>query len=342
MSLIYTNSCGDHYATVNVPQRWTTVVGTPTVVAAAGRRALNAISLGSHVVEVEQTIPGLATYVCGVAFRQPTLVTNDLMTFKEGATDHVIIRVTPTGAIEVLRGDLTQLGISAAGIVFAGFYNYLEVLCTVDGAAGVVTVNLNNVNLLSLTSQDTDNGGAVPEINAIQFQGGNPSGTFIDDVYINDTVGAAPQNGIMGDTRIESLVPVADGAVLDFPVLEPVTPTTHFDKVNDLVPDDAVTFVGSEDAADVDVYDMQTLSDPGGSSAIYGVNVLLYARKDKVTAKSIRPIIRQGGTNYQGAINPLDTPFDYFSEIFQQDPDTGPADWTETGVNTAEIGAEVA
>lgn len=340
MSIIYINSCGDHYATVNVPQRWTTVVGTPTVVAAAGRRSLNATSLGSHVVEVEQTIPGLATYVCGVAFRQPTLVTNDLITFKEGATDHVIIRVTPTGAIEVLRAPSTQLGISAAGLVFAGFYNYLEVLCTVDGAAGVVTVNLNNNNLLSLTSQNTDNGGAVPEINAIQFQGGNPSGTFIDDVYINDTVGAAPQNGIMGDTRVESLVPIADGAVNDFPVLEPVSPTTHFDKVDDPVPDDAVTFVGSEAGGDIDVFDMQTLSDPGGSSAIYGVQQLIYGRKDKVTAKSFIQILRSGGTNYQGATNPLMTAFDYYREMWQQDPDTA-ADWTEVGVNTAQFGAEV-
>lgn len=342
MSLVYVNSCGDHYATANVPQRWTSITGVPTIAVGGGRRAGNAISLGSHVVEVEQTVPALATYVAGVAFRMPTLVTNDLMTFKEGATEHVIIRITPTGAVEVLRGDLTQLGITAAGIIFAGFYNYLEVLCTVDGAAGVVTVNLNNVQQLNLTSQDTDNGGAVPEINAIMFQGGNPSGTLIDDVYILDTTGAAPQNAIMGDTRVESLVPVADGAVLDFPVLEPVSPTTHFDKVNDLTPDDAVSFVGSEDAADVDTFDMETLSDPGGSSVIFGVQQLVYARKDKVTAKSVRTIARVGGTNYQGAINPLDTAFDYYRTMRQQNPDTGPADWTESGVNAAEWGAEVA
>lgn len=341
MSIVYINSCGDHYATVNVSQRWTTLVGTPTVVAAAGRRSLNAISLGSHVVSVEETIPGLATYACGVAFKLPTLVTNDLITFKEGATDHVIIRVTPTGAIQVLRAPSTQLGISATGLVFAGFYNYLEVLCTVDGAAGVVTVNLNNNNLLSLTSQDTDNAGAVPEINAIKFQGGNPSGTFIDDVYILDTTGAAPQNGILGDTRVESLIPVADGTLQDFPVLEPVTPTTHFDKVNDLVPDDAVSFVASETGGDQDTFDMQTLSDPGGSSAIYAVQQLLYGRKDKVTAKSFLPITRVAGTVYQGAVNPLVVAFDYYAEMWQQNPDTGPADWTEAQVNSAEWGAEV-
>lgn len=341
MSLIYVNSCGDHYATANIAQRWTTVVGAPTVVAGAGRRSLNATNLGSHVVEVEQSVPGLDTYVVGVAFKMPTLVTNDLIVFKEGATDHVIIRVTPTGAIEVLRAPSAQLGISAAGLVFAGFYNYLEVLCTVDGAAGVVTVNLNNNNLLMLTGENTDNGGAVPEINAIQFQGGNPSGTFIDDVYILDTVPPAPQNGILGDTRIESLVPIADGAFTSFPVLEPVTPTTHFDKVDDPVPDDAVTFVASELGGHRDTFDMQTLSDPGGSSVIYGVQQLLYARKDKVTAKSFMPIARVGGTVYDGAVNPLVTAFDYYVEMWQQNPDTGPADWTESEVNAAEWGAEV-
>ncbi len=340
MSLVYINSCGDHYATVNVSQRWTTLVGVPTVVLAAGRRSLNAISLGSHTVSVEETIPGLATYVVGVAFKLPTLVTNDLITFKEGSTDHVIIRVTPTGAIEVLRAPSTQLGISQTGLIFAGFYNYLEVLMTVDGAAGVVTVNLNNNNLLSLTSQNTDNGGAVPEINAIKFQGGNPSGTFIDDVYILNTVAPAPQNGILGDIRVESLVPVADGALLDFPVLEPVTPTTHFDKVDDPVPDDALTFVASEVGGDQDTFDMQTLSDPGGSSVIYGVQQLIYGRKDKVTAKSFMPITRVGGSVFKGANNPLVVGFDYYLEMWQQNPDTV-ADWTEAEVNAAEWGAEV-
>lgn len=341
MSLVYMNSCGDHYATSNVAQRFSVLTGAPQVVLGAGRRAGQAIQFTSHVIALQQDIPGLPTYICGFALKLPTLVVTDAMVFREGTTDHVIIRITPTGAIEVLRAPSTQLGITAAGIIFAGFYNYLEVLCTVDGAAGVVTVNLNNTQLLNLTSQNTDNGGAVPEIDNIRWEGGNPSGSFMDDLYIANTVGAAPQNGIMGDTRIESLVPVADGAVQDFPILEPVTPITHFDKVDDMTPDDAVTFVSSEDAADIDTYDMATLSDPGGSSAIYGVQALLWARKDKVTAKSVRPIARVGGTNYQGAINPLDIAFDYYSELWQQDPDTA-VDWTETGVNNAEFGAEVA
>jgi len=340
MSLVYVNSCGDHYATANIAQRWSTVTGVPLVVVGAGRRAGNAIQFPSTAQKLEQTVPALATYVVGIAFKLNLLLVCDLLIFKEGATDHVIIRITPTGAIEVLRGDLTQLGITSAGLVFPGFYNYLEVLCTVDGAVGVVTVNMNNTNLLSLTALDTDNAGAVPEINAIEINGSTGVLTF-DDVYILDTTGAAPQNGILGDTRIESLVPVADGAVQNFPIIEPVSPITHFDKVDDLTPDDAVTFVSSEDAADIDTYDMETLSDPGGSSAIFGVQQLVYARKDKVTAKSLRPIARVGVTNYQGAINPLDTLFDYYVEMWQQDPDTA-ADWTETGVNTAEWGAEVA
>jgi len=215
----------------------------------------------------------------------------------------------------------------------------LEVLCTVDGSAGVVTLNLNGKNFLLLTGENTDNGGAVPEIDNVEIEGS--AGTLsIDDFYILNTVAPAPQNGILGDTRIESLVPMADGAVQDFPIIEPTTPTTHFDKVDDLVPDDAVTTVSSQDADDIDTYDFQPLSDPGGSSAIYGVQQLLYARKDKVTAKSFIPIARVGGTNFEGAMNPLTISFDYFVEMWQQDPDTV-ADWIESGVNGAEFGAKV-
>lgn len=340
MSIVYMNSCGDNYATAQIAKRFTTLTGGSTIVPGAGRREGSALNLSSHVIAVEQSIPGLATYAVGVAFKQSILNANDLITFKEGATEHVIIRVTSTGAVEVLRAPSTQLGISAAGLIFAGFWNYLEVLCTVDDAAGVVTVNLNSTQLLNLTSQDTNNAGAVPEIDAIKFQGAQTFGTFLDDIYIVDTTGAAPQNTLLGDTRVESLVPVADGALQDFPVLEPVTPTTHFDKVNDAEPDDAVTFVGSETGGHQDTYDMQTLPDPGGTSTIFGLQLLLWARKDKVTAKSFKPITRSGGTVYPGAINPLVTTFEYYTELWQQDPDTA-ADWTESGVNAAEFGAEV-
>ena len=212
-------------------------------------------------------------------------------------------------------------------------------LCTVDGAAGVVTVNLNSTQILNLTSQNTDNSGAVPEINNIEFEGstGNVS---MDDLYINNTAGASPQSGIMGDTRIESLLPIADGVTNNFPGLVPGTPSTHFDKVDDVSPDDDSSYVFSEDVADIELFESAVLPDPGGTSVIFGVQLLLYARKDKVTAKSIIPKVRSGGTNYDGSTVPLTTSYLYFPEIWQQDPDTV-ADWTEANLNLAEFGLEI-
>lgn len=340
MSIIYLNSCGDSYATAQLSKRWSVVTGSPVVTSLAGRRLGQAITLPTTSDRLQQNVPALATYICGKAFKLDTIVATDLITFRETATDHVIVRVTATGAIEVLRAPSTQLGISLAGIVFAGFYSYIEALCTVDGAAGVVTVNLNGTQILNLTSQDTDNAGAVPEINNIEIEGstGNLS---IDDFYINDTTGAAPQNGIMGDTRIESQAPIADGVTNDFPGVFPASPTTHFDKVDDITPDDDSTYVFSGDVADIELFDMETLPDPEGTSAIFGVQLLNYARKDKVTAKSIIPKVRSGGSNFNGTTVPLTTSYLYYPFIWQQDPNTA-ADWTEANVNAAEFGLEIA
>jgi len=94
MTLVIVNSCGDHYATVNIAQRWSVVTGAPTVIPLAGRRLGSSTQLSSTSVRLQQNIPGLVTYVCGFAFKLNTLVATDVLTFKEGTTDHVIIRVT--------------------------------------------------------------------------------------------------------------------------------------------------------------------------------------------------------------------------------------------------------
>lgn len=338
MSLLAIDSCGDTYSTAELALRWDIVTDSPTVLALGGRRDSSGIQLSGIAQAVEKQFTGAATIAAGVAFK----TTNNsgvanVLEFREGATIHVTIEVTTLGAIRVI-GPGGELGISDNGLVEPGFYNYLEVSVLVSDT-GRVIVNFNSNEILDLTPVDTNNAGAVPEIDNVRLEGGAGAVT-IDDFYVTDTVGAAPQNGFLSDTAIVGLVPIADGATTDWTVLEPVTPTTHFDKVDEIPPDDDTTFVASEGPNQIDLFEMDALPDPGGVSSIHGLQFLLYAKKTKIPAKQITPIIRSNAVNFLQSVISLTSSYLYYNNLLQQDPDTS-ADWTESGVNSAEFGAQV-
>jgi hypothetical protein len=340
MSVVYLDCCGDVYLTAQLPKRWNVVTGSPVVTQFVGRRDTSGITLPSASDRLEKTVPSLATYVVGMAFKLDSLVATDLITLREGAVDHIIVRATATGAIEVLTAPSAQLAITAAGIIFAGIYSYIEILATIHDSTGVIEMDLNGVNLLNETAQDTRNGGTLGEIDNIEIEGSTGNLT-IDDFYIVETIGGtAPQNTKLGDTRIDVVLPQADGVTNDWPVLNPTTPTTHFDKVEDATPDDDSSFVASDAVADLELFDFVELPDPGGVSPIFGVQLGMYTRKEKSAARSIKGKTRSGGTNYSGTTQPLLLTYQYLFQTWDEDPDTA-ADWIEANINLAEFGIEI-
>ena len=339
MSLVYLDSCGDVYTTSQLPKRWDVVTGSPTVSSSIGRRDSGGINLPTTGDRLQKNVPGLVEYGVGIAAKLDTLVVTDLFTLREGTTDHIIVRLTALGAVEVLRAPSTQLGITANGFIFAGFFNYIEIRALIDGAAGTIELDLNGTNLISLTSQNTDNSGAVPEIDNIEIEGSAGSLT-IDDFYIISVTGGAPQNDLLGDTAVWTILPIGDGTTNDWAVLEPATPTTSFDKVDDPTPDDDASYVASDVPAALELFDMATVPDPGGTSAIFGVQLNMYARKDATTTRLVKGKARVNSTNYNGANQPLVSAYDYLHEVWEDDPDTA-VQWIESGINAAEFGVEI-
>ena len=335
MALTYLDSCGDTYSVL--ADRWT-VTGSPTIGSSVGRRDTNGIRLTGTGQRLQKDVSGLATRTCGVAFKLDTLAATDVLTLREGTTDHLIVRVTANGAVELLRAPSTQLAISSAGLVVAGFFQYLEIEATINDSTGAYDVDLNGSNVLTGTSADTQNGG-TGVIDNIEIEGSSGNLT-IDDFYIGDTTGSAPQNTRLGDTAVTAVTTQGDGNTNNWPTLQPASPSTHFDKVDDIPPDDDTSYLASETSDDLELFDMQDLPDPGGVSAIYGVQLGLYARKDKTTFRAIKGVTRVGGTNYDGADFTLTGAYGFGFSLFDDDPDTM-AQWLESGINAAEFGSQV-
>lgn len=339
MSLVYLDSCGDVYTTTQLSKRWDVVTGSPTVSSSIGRRVGAGINLPTTGDRLQKNIPGLVEYGVGIAAKLDTLVATDLLTLREGTTDHIIVRLTALGAVEVLRAPSTQLGITPNALVFPGFFNYIEIRALIDGAAGTIELDLNGTNLISLTSQDTDNGGAVPEIDNIEIEG-SAGNLTIDDFYILNTLGTAPQNDLLGDTAVWNLLPIGDGNINDWPVLEPTTPTTSFDKVDDQTPDDDTSYVASDVTGSIEFFDMAVVPEPGGISAIFGVQLNMYARKDATTTRLVKAKTRVNSTNFDGDNQPLISGYVYLHQLWDDDPDTA-VQWIESGINGAEFGIQI-
>lgn len=338
MALVYLDSCGDAYATAHIVDRWDTVSGSPTVGASIGRRAGGGINLPSTGEILQKDYPALTSYVVGMACKVTSLVATDLLTFREGSGDHIIVRLKNLGEIEVLRAPSTSLFTTASGIVQAGAFFYLEASITIDGASGVVNIDVNGTNRINETSVNTQNGGTAVTDN-IQVKGSTANLT-IDDFYILDTTGSSPQNVKLGDTQINTVLPQAEGATNNWPTLFPTTPTTSFDKVDDATPDDDATYVASDIVGNEEFFDMNDLPDPGGVSAIYGVQIGLHCRRDQDAALSIRSRLTSGSADVDGTTQALPQAYAYLFELYDEDPDTN-ADWLGVAINAAEFGAEV-
>ena len=209
--------------------------------------------------------------------------------------------------------------------------HYAEVKCHVAGASGTIEVHLDGVVEIAST---IGNFGSA-NIGAVGFWGGTSPPQYCD-IYVLDT-GGTVNNDFLGDCRIETLLPTADGANTAW---APSAAGSHFSKVDEAsgtYPDGDTTYVSDGTPGDRDTYVMADLSSTGG--LVFGVRTKIYARKDDAPTRQVARVFRQSGTNYDGTTQTLTTSYAPYSQIDEQDPSTG-AQWTVAGVNSVEVGVK--
>lgn len=286
---------------------------------------------------LKKTLPAsYATLVQGFALRLSALPASatDLFTLMAGGTQTVRVRVASSGAISILNSGGTTIATGAAAAVSAGNWIFIEVKAFINGASGTVEVKTNGGAYIASTvgnfgSSNLDGIASLANYNEI-------TGTIdVDDVYALDTTG--DNADFLGDSHVETLYPSADGANTNF---TPDTGTAHYSRVNEhtgTYPDDDTSYVYSSTAGHRDTYVTTDLSALSG--AVFGVQVNLYARKDDAATRQIAPVIRQGGSNFDGTTQTLSLSYAVYSQIY--DNDTASADWTVSSVNNSEFGVKL-
>jgi hypothetical protein len=205
-----------------------------------------------------------------------------------------------------------------------GIWRHVE--CKYNATTGVTSVRIDGIVVLS---------GTVPVSAAVANLLWGGTGALehsIDDLYILDTTGTI-NNDFLGDVRVQTYLPSADGANTG---MTPSTGTTHYNLVDEAAPN-TTDYVSTSSAGVKDTYQFPDLSANTGN--VFGVAATNYAHKDATGSAGIANVVRSSGTNYTGTAIPLSTGWTASSQTWEVNPATG-APWSASEVNNAEFGVE--
>lgn len=191
---------------------WTT---SANWVIGAGRHGTAARGTGASAgVQCRYSIPvgsQFADLIIGFAHQISALPAGALRILQlesdAGVTNHVYLLVLSNGTLELRRGDTVLLAASAAGVIAANTWAYIEVQCRLgDSPNGLVTLRVNGTTLASPTSIDTKNVGTKTVFDSVCLTGPSSGVTnSFDDLYLKTGSGAS----FAGDTTVGDPWPVA-------------------------------------------------------------------------------------------------------------------------------------
>jgi hypothetical protein len=341
MALLFFDGCGEYYATADVQQVWTHA-DSVTVQPTSGRRGDACISIGGSTQEVHQGFPSTGTIVFGTAWKVPTIIAGNTTYWEIWGTGpfvHVSLQVTATGAIRCLNGGSTEIVVSAAGVVTADTWHYLEFKVTISDTIGQITVRVDEVEVIGTDAdENTRNAGDSDLASMIKWRGpAVADGHRFDDVYILNTDGDSPYNDFLGDAQIDAVLPDGTGASSDFDTTQ--GSATHYENVDEATPNGDTDYNETNTANDVDLFEYAALPAIADGATVFGVKVTSYLNKQDAGSAPVRMVARPAATNRNGVSLFPQTSYRYPYEIWPDNPETS-TPWTDATINASEYGVE--
>lgn len=225
----------------------------------------------------------------------------------------------------------TLLGSSAAGVIAAATWHFIELAVLFSDTVGTLVVKVDGATVINLSGIDTMNSATVGA-GRLYFQGmnvadsDNASLNEWDDLYITD-------GATLGDRRVETIRPNADTADKDF------TRSTGSDNyaLVDESTVDSTDYVQGSTVGDLDLYDLGALSST--PTTIDAVTVISFAQKTDAASRSIAHVLDLSGTQSTGADKALPASLGKQETIFATKPGGGA--WDATAVNALKAGPKV-
>jgi hypothetical protein len=314
----------DHYTNADAAEKfWNGTIFKMVAGRGFGGQAIDVIN---NNPVFKQFPSSYSTVIAAAAFQLGSAGDTLLMQLSASGSRVVELHINSSGYL-YLRDSLNNVVGTGTTIVPGETWFQAEVKVVV-GTSGTAEVHLNGVS--EIGSSVGNFGGS--NIDRILFEDTDPSNHYlIDDVVVLSTAGGAPLNDYLGDVRIETLYPLADGSHTAW---TPKTGTDHYKMVDDGIIDGDGSFVYDATPGDKDSYILETFI-----GSIYGAQLNIGARKGDASVRQIKPLIRQSGTDYLGSLITLSADYVIYSWLLDNDPSGSP--WLAATINADEFGQEL-
>jgi hypothetical protein len=336
----------EHALTANLGVGYFTLNSSLSISTTQARTGTRALS-GSAGYVYKTGLSNEAFRVVGLGWRTTdvTLASRVIIALSDGvpstaANVQVGMTVNIDGSVSAVRGRAVQapsgtgtvLGTSAPGVLISNTWHYIELSATIHSSAGTVDVHIDGINVLSLTSQNTQST-ANAYANAFGIgASGNSNVSYHDDVYCLGGTGGVRTTRI-GPCRVTGIVAsIGDGSVAQF---TPLSASDNGAMVDDATPDDDSTYNSSGTIGFIDTYNFAAI---GYTGTVHGLMVRNDCRSDSGAA-GIRNVTRIGSTNYFSSVFALSTSYVMYTNLRETSPATSTA-WTIAEIDAAEFGVE--
>ena len=276
------------------------------------------------------------TWFVGIGFMCTTIGTWRVA-FYSGGTEQCRFEIENSGGLprwKLMRGS-TQIGTASATFALNQWF-YFEFKVDVLTSGATYEARQNEVQIMTGTGANLANGGANGA-DSVLFGGTSSGGGRLDDIYVLDNTGSAPQNTFLGDVVAVHILPAAEGHQIDF---TPSTGTNNAALVDE-GPSSSTDYNSSDTNAHEDYYTFADLP-ATGLGTIYGIRISGSWAMATTGSRVARYRYYNGSTEFTlGAnISAASTNIVELPQIQQTNPNTGVA-WTKTEIDAAEFGVEV-
>lgn len=325
----------DHYTDASqLTEGGFTSAGTPTFSTgrySRGRR----VNLPSSAEDLSWTIASPPTeffFGASIYLGQHNGVADTLVSFEEGGTEQLSIRVDVSGRLYVSRNG-TTLGVAAGtgAVLYPLAHNYVELHALISDTVGTWNLYVNGISVTSGSAADTQST-ANNDIDELVLHGSANVLPSFDCLYLNSNAGAAPYNGRLKDHELITKRPNGAGFQTDW---TPVSAANWQDVDDSPGNDGDTTFVNAETANDIDSYTFEDVSPL--TVNILSVQYKVCARGDSGT---FRQRIRSVATDELATTESFNATYKYHRHQSLTDPNTAAA-WTVAGWDAAQAGVEL-
>ena len=333
MAVRYIDGFEDYATAQLLLGNWNAIGAGVTIAAGAGR---SGAALYCPQKTATKTLDAQSTWIVGFAVKFTSLAAGWFACLLDGATEQVTLCVAANNTLYIARG-ATSVGASIQTVSPNTWY-YIEFKVTVADSigAGTAVVRVNGETWITVATGSDLKATTNAYADALRLGNATAGYQYFDDLYILDGVAGpvAGDNDFLGDVRVDSLLPTGAGSTTAW------TPdsSSNYARVNEAAPDET-SYVSSVTVDQIDTYAMANLATT--PAKIWAVQTGLVVRKMDAGSRSIAPVLRGADGDKVGTTRSVGDSYYNYQQVYEQNPLTTPADWTESSLNAIEMGIKL-